>query len=128
MKGNVGDEASVQSFRNQLLERFGRIDLAIACLGGWYYGYSLHRMPFADWERVLQNNLTTHFLFMRAVLSLLHDQNHGTYVMINGGAAEVIAPDDFACYVTALHRGVAPDLASPVHTLRTRHDAVRSTA
>ena len=93
LDANVGDEASVQAFRNDLRSRVDRIDLGIACLGGWYYGYSLHRMPFADWQRVLLNNLTTHFLFMRAILSLMHDQNHGTYVMINGGASEVIAPE-----------------------------------
>jgi NADP-dependent 3-hydroxy acid dehydrogenase YdfG len=50
-------------------------------------------MPFTDWQRVLGSNLTTHFLFMRAMLSLMHDRNHGTYVMINGGASKVIAPE-----------------------------------
>ena len=110
--GSVGDEASVQRFRNELLERVGRVDLAIACLGGWYYGYSLHRMPFSDWERVLLNNLTTHFLFMRAVLSFLHDQNHGTYVMINGGAADVIAPESgMISIVAAAQRMMARVLA-----------------
>jgi len=93
LEGNAGDEASIQAFRNELRARAERVDLAVACIGGWYYGYSLHRMPFTDWQRVLNNNLTTHFLFMRAMLSLMHDQKHGTYVMINGGASKVIAPE-----------------------------------
>lgn len=93
LEGNVGDEASIQAFRNELRSRADRVDLAVASIGGWYYGYSLHRMPFTDWQRVLHNNLTTHFLFMRAILSLMHDQNHGTYVMINGGASKLIAPE-----------------------------------
>ncbi len=93
LEGNIGDEESIQVFRNELHRHTDHVDLAVACIGGWYYGYSLHRMPFADWQRVLHNNLTTHFLFMRAILSLMHDRNHGTYVMINGGASEVIAPE-----------------------------------
>lgn len=93
LEGNVGDEASIQAFRNELRSRTEQVDLAVASIGGWYYGYSLHRMPFTDWQRVVNNNLTTHFLFMRAMLSLMHDQNHGTYIMINGGASEVIAPE-----------------------------------
>lgn len=91
--GNVGDEDSIQEFRNELRKRADRVDLAVASIGGWYYGYSLHRMPFSDWQRVLNSNLTTHFLFMRAMLSLMHDQNHGTYVMINGGASKLVAPE-----------------------------------
>ena len=93
LEGNVGDEASIQAFRNELRSRAERIDLAVACIGGSYYGYSLHRMPFTDWQRVLGSNLTTHFLFMRAMLSLMHDQNSGSYVMINGGASKLVAPE-----------------------------------
>jgi len=64
LEGNVGDESSIQSFRNELRAHTEKVDLAVASIGGWYYGYSLHRMPFTDWQRVLHNNLTTHFLFM----------------------------------------------------------------
>jgi NAD(P)-dependent dehydrogenase (short-subunit alcohol dehydrogenase family) len=93
LEGDVGDEASIQTFRNELRARTERVDLAVASIGGWYYGYSLHRMPFTDWQRVLHSNLTTHFLFMRAMLSLMHDQKRGTYVMINGGASKLVAPE-----------------------------------
>lgn len=93
LEGDVGDEASIQAFRNELRANTDKVDLAVATIGGWYYGYSLHRMPFTDWQRVLHSNLTTHFLFMRALLSLMHDQKDGTYVMINGGASKLIAPE-----------------------------------
>ena len=45
-----------------------KVDLAVACLGGWYYGYPLHLMPLSDWKRLLEDNLTTHFLFMQSML------------------------------------------------------------
>lgn len=98
---DVGDEASVEQLRKTVTDRVDHLDLAVASLGGWYYGYSLHHMPTRDWHAVIDGNLTTHFLFMRAFLSVFHDQNDGTYVMINGGAADVPAPDSGVISVVA---------------------------
>lgn len=89
----VGEEESVGRLRTQVIGRFEKVDIAVATIGDWYYGYSLHYMPFADWQRVLNDNLNTHFLFMRAFLSLFHQQKHGTYIMLNGGASEIVAPE-----------------------------------
>lgn len=93
VNARLDDEESMEQFNQTLRARNDTIDLAVACLGGWYYGYSLHRMPTSDWFSVMNNNLTTHFLFMRAVLSVLHEKNHGCYFMINGGASKLVAPD-----------------------------------
>ena len=101
IQGSVSDEDQTARFRSELLERFGRVDLGVACLGGWYYGYSLHRMPFEHWQGVIQNNLTTHFLCMRALLSIMHERNSGVYVMVNGGAAELIAPEEGVVSIVA---------------------------
>jgi len=101
IEAQVGDEESVNAFRKQVLEEFGSVDMAVACMGTWYYGYSLHRMPYEDWKQIIQNNLNTHFLFMRAFLSALHVQREGVYVMINGGNSELIAPETGAFSIAA---------------------------
>ena len=125
LEGNICDEASTQVFRNELRKHTDRVDLAVACIGEWYYGYSLHRMPFADWERVLHSNLTTHFLFMRAILSLMHDRNQGTYVMINGGASEVIAPESgMISIVAAAQKMMTQVLVQEAHGTNVRVHAV----
>jgi NAD(P)-dependent dehydrogenase (short-subunit alcohol dehydrogenase family) len=98
---HVDDEDSIQEFRRRVLERFDRIDLAVACLGGWYYGYPLHRMPYRDWQLILHDNLDTHFLFMKNFLSVLHDQNDGVYVMINGSPSEMVIPEEGATSIVA---------------------------
>jgi NAD(P)-dependent dehydrogenase (short-subunit alcohol dehydrogenase family) len=98
---HVGEEDSIQEFRKRVLEQFKRIDLAVACLGGWYYGYPLHRMPYRDWQMILHDNLDTHFLFMKNFLSLLHDQNEGVFVMINGSPSEMIIPEEGATSIVA---------------------------
>ncbi len=98
---SVSDEESMSRFRVELLNRYGRVDLGVACLGGWYYGYSLHNMPFEHWQQVIHNNLTTHFLCIRALVSIMQERNSGVYVMINGGAAELIAPEEGVVSIVA---------------------------
>jgi len=97
----VGEEGSIREFRKRVLEDFQRVDLAVACLGCWYYGYPLHRMPFRDWQTILHDNLDTHFLFMQNFLSKLHDQNDGMFVMINGSPSEMIIPEEGATSIVA---------------------------
>ena len=92
---------SAVELRQALRERFVRIDLAVACLGGWYYGHGLHRMPFEDWRRVVEGHLHAHFLFMQSVLPVFYDQNRGTYIMVNGSAAEMVMPDSGVVSVMA---------------------------
>ncbi|WP_455382271.1 SDR family NAD(P)-dependent oxidoreductase [Salinispira pacifica] len=99
--GNVGDEGSCAEFWAQVDNRYPTVDMGIACLGGWYYGYSLHRMPIDDWNRVIGDNLTSHFLFMRQCLSRFHARGTGTYVMINGGASQIVAPESGAISIVA---------------------------
>ncbi|UCF96808.1 MAG: SDR family oxidoreductase [Spirochaetaceae bacterium] len=98
---HIGEEGSIQAFRNRVLEEYERVDMAVACLGGWYYGYPLHRMPYGDWQMILHDNLNTHFLFMKNFLSILHDQNDGQFVMINGSPSEMIIPEEGATSIVA---------------------------
>lgn len=114
--GNVGEEDSATEFWTAVRGRFPRIDLGVACLGGWYYGYSLHHMPITDWNRIIGNNLTSHFLFMRQCLSTFYEQNSGTYVMINGGASEIVAPESGAIsIVAAAQRMMSRVIAEEAH-------------
>ena len=98
---HVGEEGSIQEFRSRVLENFGRVDLAVACLGCWYYGYPLHRMPYRDWQMILHDNLDTHFLFMKNFLSILHEQNDGVFAMINGSPSEMIIPEEGVTSIVA---------------------------
>ena len=79
----------------------GRVDIAIASLGGWYHGEALHQVPAADWERVLQNGLYSHFHLLKAVVPALEGQGAGMFVMINGGAAEFAVPHSGVISVVA---------------------------
>ncbi len=117
----LDDESSVVSFRDWLEETEPRLDLAVACLGGWYYGYSLHNMPYADWQRIIKNHLETHFLFGRSIVSLMHKRHHGTYVMINGGASKLVAPESgVVSIVAAAQKMMAKVFAEEAHGTEVR--------
>jgi len=68
------------------------IDITIASLGGWFHGPKLHQLSLQEWNSVINNSLTSHFNFARAVMPALESQKTGSYVMINGGASEYSVP------------------------------------
>ena len=121
----LGDDGSVQELRKKILDEFKRVDLAVACLGGWYYGHPLHHMPFDDWRTVLHDNLDTHFLFMKNILSILHDQNEGLFVMINGSPSEMVIPEEGASSIVAAAQSMMSRvLAQEAKTTRVRVHSV----
>jgi NADP-dependent 3-hydroxy acid dehydrogenase YdfG len=91
-QANVSEPREAEVLRNMILTKFGRVDLAIASLGGWYQGYELHNMPTHLWYTIMDNNLNSHFIFARTFISVLNSQNDGLYININGGAQDFVAP------------------------------------
>ncbi len=87
-----GQYDSAMAFIKEVVARYGRIDLAIASIGGWYQGGRMAQVPMSDWLQVMDNNLNAHFVFAKAMLSYFHEGDAGTYVMINGGASEMVVP------------------------------------
>jgi NADP-dependent 3-hydroxy acid dehydrogenase YdfG len=55
----------------------------------------------ADWEAVVDNGLTAHFCFAKAVIPVLEAQEKGQYFMVNGGASEYVVPHSGVISVVA---------------------------
>jgi NAD(P)-dependent dehydrogenase (short-subunit alcohol dehydrogenase family) len=91
---DLSDEAEVTEFRNQIVAEEGHIDSVVVSVGSFYYGYSMHRMPRADWDRTIQDNLHTHFNVQRVFIDQFRTQNSGTYVVLIGPEADSVHPDD----------------------------------
>lgn len=85
--GDLSDEASARDLQNRLYGIFREIDLAVASLGSWSQGNPLTSVDMLTWNRVLQDNLTSHFLALKILVPLLHPKT-GSYVHINGFSAE----------------------------------------
>lgn len=86
--------SDVDDLRDEIISREGHIDAVVVSVGSYYYGHSMHLMPMEDWERVVRDNLTTHFNLQRAFVAQLRAQNAGTYVVLNGPEADTIHPDE----------------------------------
>jgi NAD(P)-dependent dehydrogenase (short-subunit alcohol dehydrogenase family) len=89
--GDLGDEASARALQNQIFERFRELDVAVASLGGWWQGKPLTSVDMPTWERILRENLTSHFLAVKMLVPLLNPKT-GSYVHVNGFSAEQPSP------------------------------------
>jgi len=88
---SVGPE--VAELKRQILQAAGSVDLVVVSVGSSYYGYSLHRIARAEWERLLTENLATHFNLQHEFLAQLHTQNRGIYVTLTGPEADSVHPE-----------------------------------
>lgn len=86
--GSFGEPDKAAALAEGIRGELGELDVAVASLGGWKQGPPIYEVPFEMWQRVLEDNLTSHFLAMRVLLPLLADRQ-GAYVHINGLAAEM---------------------------------------
>lgn len=85
--GSVNNEENAEKLRKYLIHEFKTIDMVVASLGGWQQGYTIQSYPVADWDRILKDNLTSHFLAIKTLIPLLNQQG-GSYVHINGFSAD----------------------------------------
>ncbi|BFM38824.1 SDR family oxidoreductase [Synechocystis sp. LKSZ1] len=91
--GNIGQLEGVEKVRDEILQRFGRLDGVLASLGGWWTGNKpLTEVSLETWNQYLDSNLTSHFLLARTFVPVLTNQKNGTYTLLGGTAAEVPLP------------------------------------
>lgn len=83
----------VAELRTKIAHLVPRLDLVVVSVGSSYYGYSLHRIPRTDWERLLTENLVTHFNLQHEFMTQLLDQGDGTYVTLTGPEADFAHPE-----------------------------------
>jgi 3-oxoacyl-[acyl-carrier protein] reductase len=81
VRADVSDEASVQSAADQVLRRFGRVDVLVNN-AGIFTESLLEDLPVADWDRVMGVNLRGTFLWTRALLGQMLERGDGRIINI----------------------------------------------
>jgi NAD(P)-dependent dehydrogenase (short-subunit alcohol dehydrogenase family) len=90
--GDMSDTDSADNLRNQILDKVERLDAVVASLNGrWNEDIPLTKTSLDDWKRMLDSNLTSHFIAARTFLPVL--QRGSTYTLIGGGAADKAIPN-----------------------------------
>lgn len=89
--GDLGEEAGARELQSRIYEKFRELDVAVVSLGGWSQGNPLTSVDMATWNRVLRDNLTSHFLALKILVPLLHPKT-GTFAHVNSFSAEQPSP------------------------------------
>ena len=115
---DITQEAEVAAAVDQVLERFGGLDVVVSCAGvSGPVGTRLAEVTLADWDAVLRVNVTGAFLVMRAAVEPLRRSAAASVVLVSSDSAFVAAPG-MVPYGTSkaallqLARAAAVDLAA----------------
>jgi len=112
---DVTDPESVQTCIRSTLERWGRID-ALITAAGIYTGSPLAEVSLAQWQRLIDINLTGVFLCNQAVAPAMMAQGSGSIINISSMAGKTSWPStaEYSASKTGvigLTRSVAMELA-----------------
>ncbi|GAA0455877.1 hypothetical protein Ade02nite_04680 [Paractinoplanes deccanensis] len=88
--GDISDLADAERLRDAIAAELGPIDAVVASLGEWWEGAALAELDPAVWQRILADNLTSHFMVARAFLPAVADRPGAVYLTL-GGIASVLA-------------------------------------
>lgn len=88
---NVADPASVRSAVATVIQRWKRIDIVVAA-AGVYSGNVLSKVSLAQWQRLIDINLTGVFLTNQAVAPILMEQKSGSIINISSMAGKTSWP------------------------------------
>ena len=91
VQADVADPEAVERMVQQVLERFGRVDILFNAAGTRAVAPSAE-LPYADWERVLNINLTGSFLCSQQVFGPMQRQGYGKIIMVGSMQAHSGAP------------------------------------
>ena len=114
---DVSRESSVKNLAEQVMSRFGRVDLLVNH-AGIYLSSPVAEMKEEEWDRVIDVNLGGNFLCSRAVVPSMRAQKSGRIISISSRIAHhgAIAGAHYAAskagiigFVKALARELGPD-------------------
>jgi NADP-dependent 3-hydroxy acid dehydrogenase YdfG len=98
-----------------------RADAVVAALGRWWEGSRLLDLPMADWNTILTENLTAHFVAARTFAPILDDAADPSYITLAGIGALKAVEGSGAVSVT----GAAQEMLLKVLAAESAGGAVR---
>lgn len=107
LPGDVTDEAAVQAAFDSLVGQTGRLDMLFNNAGTFGPQTTIDNVSLAEWQAVVDLNLTGMFLAARAAFKQMKNQTPQGGRIVNNGSISATTPrEGSVCYTTTKH-GVA---------------------
>ena len=104
---DVSDPQSVAALFDQVVKRFGRIDLLFNNAGQNAPGVPFEDLPYEKWKAVVDTNLSGSFLCAQAAFRAMKSQTPQGGRIINNGSISAHAPRPDSAPYTASKHGVS---------------------
>jgi A-factor type gamma-butyrolactone 1'-reductase (1S-forming) len=115
---DVTSEASVEAMIAKALELYTRLDCAVNNAGIGGAVDSIDNLSLADWQRVVDVNLTSVFLCLKHELKVMKTQKAGSIVNVSSGAG-LIAVANMAAYAASKHGVLGLSKTAATENLKT---------
>jgi len=101
---DVGDPESVNALFAQVEEHYGRLDVLFNNAGRGAPAVLFEDLEYADWQSVVDVNLTGVFLCSQAAFKIMKDQEpHGGRIINNGSISATAPRPNSAAYTATKH-------------------------
>ena len=99
-KADVGDEAQVAQFVAEVAAKWGKVDILVNLVGGFWGGKPIAETSMAEWQAMFDLNLKTTFLCCRAVVPIMQHNKWGRIVSV-ASRSGLQGAGDYAAYAVA---------------------------
>jgi NAD(P)-dependent dehydrogenase (short-subunit alcohol dehydrogenase family) len=99
-RADVGSEAEIATFVNDVSGKFGKLDILINLVGGFWGGKSIAETSMAEWQAMFDINLKPTFLCCRAVVPAMKKNSYGRIVSVSSRTG-LLGAGDYAAYAVA---------------------------
>ncbi|HXN86268.1 MAG TPA: SDR family NAD(P)-dependent oxidoreductase [Candidatus Binataceae bacterium] len=117
-RADVGDESQIAAFVKDVVGKFGKLDILVNLVGGFWGGKSIADTSVAEWQAMLDLNLKPTFLCCRAAIPAMTKNGYGRIVSVTSRsgltgagffAAYAVAKGAIATFTASLAEEVLPD-------------------
>ncbi len=83
LRGNFTKEEDAKTLVNEVVKKFGRIDVLANVIGGYIAGKPVTEIDEKDWDTMMSLNLKTAFLLSKHVVSQMIKQSSGKVIHVS---------------------------------------------
>ena len=102
---NALDPIEVDATVTSIVQELGKIDILVNAVGGSTViaksGAPVHELSFADWQKLIDFNLSGTFLFTHAVVPVMQRQRQGKIVNLSSIAGRGLSVSSSSAYAAA---------------------------